>query len=163
MAAVTNDDLLKPLVFRSYNFLPFSKSRYLGTSAAENWQAVRASTAAPFYFDSYKYLDKELQVHISTPPESRTFRLTQCVKLPESLKGIALFCPIFKGRLETVIRESWKFFLNLIRLNHCWALSKSFIPSFVLWPVRKCIWRRKAKTKRATVSSQTFVTLSKSL
>ena len=48
--------------------------------------------------------------------------------------------------------------------HHYWALSKSFIPSLVVWSVTKNTYlAEKRKIKRATVSSRAFVTLSKSL
>ena len=37
--------------------------------------------------------------------------------------------------------------LESLSTQHCWALSKSFIPTVVVWSVTK-IWRRKAKTKK---------------
>ena len=47
--------------------------------------------------------------------------------------------------------------------HHCWSLSKSFIPSLVVWSMTKNnAFAEESETKRATVSSQAFVTLSKS-
>ena len=42
--------------------------------------------------------------------------------------------------------------LESLPTHHCWTISKSFIPSLVVWSMtkNKHIWRRKAKTKRAT-------------
>uniref|UniRef100_A0AAV2M002 PNPLA domain-containing protein n=1 Tax=Knipowitschia caucasica TaxID=637954 RepID=A0AAV2M002_KNICA len=43
----------KAFVFRNYNHTPGSLSRYAGGSAYQMWQAVRASSAAPGYFQEF--------------------------------------------------------------------------------------------------------------
>ncbi|XP_062418707.1 calcium-independent phospholipase A2-gamma-like [Pungitius pungitius] len=43
----------KAFVFRNYNHKPGSLSRYAGGSLCEMWQAVRASSAAPGYFQEF--------------------------------------------------------------------------------------------------------------
>ncbi|XP_062990090.1 calcium-independent phospholipase A2-gamma [Elgaria multicarinata webbii] len=50
---------LKAFVFRNYNHLPGVKSHYLGGCQYKLWQAIRASSAAPGYFQEY-VLDNEL-------------------------------------------------------------------------------------------------------
>lgn len=44
---------LKAFVFRNYNHLPGVKSHYLGGCQYNLWQAIRASSAAPGYFQEY--------------------------------------------------------------------------------------------------------------
>ncbi|KAJ7329755.1 hypothetical protein JRQ81_015929 [Phrynocephalus forsythii] len=44
---------LKAFVFRNYNHLPGIKSHYLGSCQYKLWQAIRASSAAPGYFQEY--------------------------------------------------------------------------------------------------------------
>ncbi|XP_060100884.1 calcium-independent phospholipase A2-gamma [Heteronotia binoei] len=44
---------LKAFVFRNYNHLPGIKSHYLGGCQYKLWQAIRASSAAPGYFQEY--------------------------------------------------------------------------------------------------------------
>ncbi|KAL7867501.1 hypothetical protein SRHO_G00088850 [Serrasalmus rhombeus] len=44
---------LKAYVFRNYNFLPGVRSHYLGGCQHKMWQAIRASSAAPGYFQEY--------------------------------------------------------------------------------------------------------------
>ncbi|KAI4881614.1 hypothetical protein NFI96_026824, partial [Prochilodus magdalenae] len=44
---------LKAYVFRNYNFLPGVRSHYLGSCQHKLWQAIRASSAAPGYFQEY--------------------------------------------------------------------------------------------------------------
>nr|XP_056703226.1 calcium-independent phospholipase A2-gamma [Euleptes europaea] len=44
---------LKAFVFRNYNHLPGVKSHYLGSCQYKLWQAIRASSAAPGYFQEY--------------------------------------------------------------------------------------------------------------
>ncbi|XP_054844838.1 calcium-independent phospholipase A2-gamma [Eublepharis macularius] len=44
---------LKAFVFRNYNHLPGVQSHYLGGCQYKLWQAIRASSAAPGYFQEY--------------------------------------------------------------------------------------------------------------
>ncbi|XP_043093028.1 calcium-independent phospholipase A2-gamma [Puntigrus tetrazona] len=44
---------LKAYVFRNYNFLPGVRSHYLGDCQHKMWQAIRASSAAPGYFQEF--------------------------------------------------------------------------------------------------------------
>ncbi|XP_060695477.1 calcium-independent phospholipase A2-gamma [Hemiscyllium ocellatum] len=44
---------LKAFVFRNYNHLPSVRSRYMGGCKYKLWQAIRASSAAPGYFQEY--------------------------------------------------------------------------------------------------------------
>ncbi|XP_046895885.1 calcium-independent phospholipase A2-gamma-like isoform X3 [Hypomesus transpacificus] len=43
----------KPFIFRNYNHSPGRLSRYAGGSGYQMWQAVRASSAAPGYFQEF--------------------------------------------------------------------------------------------------------------
>ena len=43
----------KAFVFRNYNHRPGSLSRYAGGSVYPMWEAVRASSAAPGYFEEF--------------------------------------------------------------------------------------------------------------
>ncbi|XP_048873252.1 calcium-independent phospholipase A2-gamma-like isoform X2 [Brienomyrus brachyistius] len=43
----------KPFIFRNYNHNPSRISRYAGSSGYQLWQAVRASSAAPGYFQEF--------------------------------------------------------------------------------------------------------------
>ncbi|KAM4563459.1 calcium-independent phospholipase A2-gamma-like isoform 1-T2 [Odontesthes bonariensis] len=45
----------KAFVFRNYNHKPGSLSRYAGGSGYQMWQAVRASSAAPGYFQEFPF------------------------------------------------------------------------------------------------------------
>ncbi|XP_041083175.1 calcium-independent phospholipase A2-gamma-like [Polyodon spathula] len=44
----------KPYIFRNYNHAPGSVSRYAGGTGHRLWQAVRASSAAPGYFQEFR-------------------------------------------------------------------------------------------------------------
>lgn len=44
---------LKAFVFRNYNHLPSMRSHYTGSCKSKLWQAIRASSAAPGYFQEY--------------------------------------------------------------------------------------------------------------
>ncbi|XP_041728327.2 calcium-independent phospholipase A2-gamma isoform X1 [Coregonus clupeaformis] len=50
---------LKAYVFRNYNMLPGVRSHYIGDCKHKMWQAIRASSAAPGYFQEYT-LGKDL-------------------------------------------------------------------------------------------------------
>ncbi|XP_040048402.2 uncharacterized protein LOC120828836 isoform X2 [Gasterosteus aculeatus] len=53
----------KAFVFRNYNHKPGSLSRYAGGSLCEMWQAVRASSAAPGYFQEFPLQSDIHQIH----------------------------------------------------------------------------------------------------
>ncbi|XP_047246032.1 calcium-independent phospholipase A2-gamma [Girardinichthys multiradiatus] len=50
---------LKAFVFRNYRFMPGVRSHYLGDCKQKMWQAIRASSAAPGYFQEF-VLGKDL-------------------------------------------------------------------------------------------------------
>ncbi|XP_063227393.1 calcium-independent phospholipase A2-gamma-like isoform X2 [Bacillus rossius redtenbacheri] len=62
VSAVVNQAQLSAFVFRNYSFPPKSRSRYAGSCKYEVWQAVRASAAAPSYFEEFQ-LDGFLHQH----------------------------------------------------------------------------------------------------
>ncbi|XP_062860271.1 calcium-independent phospholipase A2-gamma [Trichomycterus rosablanca] len=54
VSTVVNRGLpLKAYIFRNYNLPPGVRSHYLGGSQHQMWQAIRASSAAPGYFQEY--------------------------------------------------------------------------------------------------------------
>nr|DBA31201.1 TPA: hypothetical protein GDO54_007084 [Pyxicephalus adspersus] len=54
VSAIVNRGIpLKPFVFRNYNHFPGVKSHYMGGCQYNLWQAIRASSAAPGYFQEY--------------------------------------------------------------------------------------------------------------
>ena len=79
----------KAFVFRNYNHRPGALSRYAGGSSCQMWQAVRASSAAPGYFQEFPLQSDIHQVGNSSPlsafstnrsPEmhSQLFKAIQC-------------------------------------------------------------------------------------
>ncbi|XP_068132621.1 calcium-independent phospholipase A2-gamma [Hyperolius riggenbachi] len=61
---------LKAYVFRNYNHFPGVKSHYLGGCQNYLWQAIRASSAAPGYFQEYLLgndLHQDGGLHINNP------------------------------------------------------------------------------------------------
>lgn len=54
MSTIVNRGSLKAYVFRNYNLLPGMRSPYLGGSQHQLWQAIRATSAAPGYFQEFK-------------------------------------------------------------------------------------------------------------
>lgn len=53
---------LKAYVFRNYNLLPGVRSHYLGGCQQQLWQALRATSAAPGYFQEFPLGDDLHQV-----------------------------------------------------------------------------------------------------
>ncbi|KAM8891107.1 calcium-independent phospholipase A2-gamma-like [Spinachia spinachia] len=54
VSTIVNRGSLKAYVFRNYNLLPGMRSPYLGGSQHQLWQAIRATSAAPGYFQEFK-------------------------------------------------------------------------------------------------------------
>ncbi|XP_071961055.1 calcium-independent phospholipase A2-gamma-like isoform X2 [Antedon mediterranea] len=57
VATLINQGALKDYLFRNYNLPAGVSSRYLGSSSYPSWQALRASSAAPGYFEEHKLDD----------------------------------------------------------------------------------------------------------
>lgn len=55
---------LKAYVFRNYNLPPGVRSHYLGGCQHKLWQAIRASSAAPGYFQEFVLGDDLHQVPV---------------------------------------------------------------------------------------------------
>ncbi|XP_068459877.1 calcium-independent phospholipase A2-gamma-like [Clinocottus analis] len=53
VSTIVNRGTLKAYVFRNYNLLPGVRSPYLGGSQHQLWQAIRATSAAPGYFQEF--------------------------------------------------------------------------------------------------------------
>lgn len=62
VSAVVNHSRVSAFVFRNYTLPWRVQSEYLGTSDYKVWEAVRASAAAPTYFQEYKLGNYVLQV-----------------------------------------------------------------------------------------------------
>lgn len=54
ISVAVNQPTLKPYVFRNYNLPPRVESHYFGSCKYRMWQAVRASGAAPGYFEEFE-------------------------------------------------------------------------------------------------------------
>ncbi|XP_033102364.1 calcium-independent phospholipase A2-gamma-like [Anneissia japonica] len=57
VATLINQGALKDYLFRNYNLPAGVTSRYMGSSSYPCWQALRASSAAPGYFEEHKLDD----------------------------------------------------------------------------------------------------------
>lgn len=56
ISVLVNRDVLKPFVWRNYSIVPGSKdTHWPGTCRACMWQAIRATSAAPGYFEEFKH------------------------------------------------------------------------------------------------------------
>lgn len=67
---------LKAYVFRNYRLMPGVQSHYLGDCKHKLWQAIRASSAAPGYFQEF-VLGKDL--HQVKPRAESTASASQCM------------------------------------------------------------------------------------
>jgi calcium-independent phospholipase A2-gamma len=45
---------MKVFLFRNYNLPPLAQSHYDGTARHKCWEAIRASSAAPGYYEDFK-------------------------------------------------------------------------------------------------------------
>ena len=54
VSIVTTPNQMKIFLFRNYNLPPSAQSHYDGTSRFKVWEAIRASSAAPFYYEDFK-------------------------------------------------------------------------------------------------------------
>lgn len=73
VATLMNVGTLRDYLFRNYNLPPGSISFYQGSAKYRLWEALRASSAAPGYFEEFKLDDYVFQVRINYPTSS--FRL----------------------------------------------------------------------------------------
>lgn len=63
---LVNRDVLKPFVWRNYSIVPGSRdTHWPGTCRATMWEAVRASSAAPGYFEEFKHDNNIHQVSLT--------------------------------------------------------------------------------------------------
>lgn len=54
MSTIVNQSTLRPYVFRNYRHRHELKSHYPGSCSHKLWEALRASSAAPGYFEEFK-------------------------------------------------------------------------------------------------------------
>lgn len=55
LSAIVNRQQLVPYLFRNYQLPPRDESYYAGSCTPHVWEAVRASSSAPFYFEEFHY------------------------------------------------------------------------------------------------------------
>lgn len=54
VSALTNVEKIQCHVFRNYNMPASVQSHYLGSCSFKLWEAIRASSAAPGYYEEFK-------------------------------------------------------------------------------------------------------------
>lgn len=60
VAVSVNAHTVQPFLFRTYSINPAIGNTFDGTCKAEVWQAIRASSAAPGYFQEFKFQDSAI-------------------------------------------------------------------------------------------------------
>ncbi|XP_054668132.1 calcium-independent phospholipase A2-gamma isoform X3 [Grus americana] len=76
---------LKAFVFRNYNHFPGVKSHYIGGCQYKLWQAIRASSAAPGYFQEYILGNDLHQNWASRVSSPETFHWSICLQMDGGL------------------------------------------------------------------------------
>lgn len=70
ISAIMNLPNLQPFVFRNYDFPPKVQSHFLGSCQYRMWESIRASGAAPGYFEEYcldNYLHQDGGIIVNNP------------------------------------------------------------------------------------------------
>ncbi|CAL8102945.1 unnamed protein product [Orchesella dallaii] len=70
ISTIVNQERVSPYVFRTYAFPPTIKEKYFGGCRYHMWESVRASAAAPTYFEEFKlgnYLHQDGGIIVNNP------------------------------------------------------------------------------------------------
>ena len=65
VSSIVNVSGLQNFIFRNYNYPSSVESIYSGSMKYKLWEAIRASSAAPLYYEEFKRDEYIHQVHIS--------------------------------------------------------------------------------------------------
>ncbi|MEQ2313750.1 hypothetical protein AMECASPLE_005252 [Ameca splendens] len=108
---------LKAFVFRNYRFMPGVRSHYLGDCKQKMWQAIRASSAAPGYFQEF-VLGKDLHQDgglLINNPTALAIHECKCLWPNTPLQCVL---SLGTGRYETVGKNSTSYTSLKTKLAH---------------------------------------------
>ncbi|MED6232537.1 hypothetical protein ATANTOWER_031973 [Ataeniobius toweri] len=108
---------LKAFVFRNYRFMPGVRSHYLGDCKQKMWQAIRASSAAPGYFQEF-VLGKDLHQDgglLINNPTALAIHECKCLWPNTPLQCVL---SLGTGRYETVGKNSTSYTSLKTKLTH---------------------------------------------
>lgn len=108
---------LKAYVFRNYRLMPGVRSHYLGDCKQKMWQAIRASSAAPGYFQEF-VLGKDLHQDgglLINNPTALAIHECKCLWPNTPLECVL---SLGTGRYETVGKNSTSYTSLKTKLSH---------------------------------------------
>ncbi|KAF3859566.1 hypothetical protein F7725_021965 [Dissostichus mawsoni] len=141
---------LKAFTFRNYRLMPGVRSHYLGDCNHKMWQAIRASSAAPGYFQEF-VLGKDLHQDgglLINNPTALAIHECKCLWPNTPLQCVL---SLGTGRYETVDKNSTTYTSLKTKLSHDIPLNESRPEklNFLKGEAERYLERNEAKLKKA--------------